>query len=197
MTINSPALTAEQVLWTSRQPTNLNYLRTNGFLFMVANMPKVSYFCQSANIPPLDLGIATQRTPLIDVPHPGDRLTFGQLSIRFKVSEDMSNFMELYTWLFGLGRPLSSQQYVDYINSQSFRFPQIAKFSEGPQFSDGTLLVMDANNNAVAQFNFADIFPTSISGMDFDISSGEAQTFTATATFSFLYFTATSLLTNG
>ena len=138
-----------------------------------------------------------QSTPMIDIKHPGDKMTFGELVIRFKVSEDMSNFMELYTWLFGLGRPLSSQQYVDYIASQSFRFPQIAKFSEGPQFSDGTLLVMDANNNAVSQFNFADIFPTSISGMDFDISSGEAQTFTATATFAFLYYTATSLLTNG
>jgi hypothetical protein len=197
MTITSPQLTAEQIMWTSRQPNNLNYLRTNGFLFMIANLPKISYFCQSANIPPINLGIATQSTPLLDIKHPGEKLTFGELSIRFKVSEDMSNFMELFTWFVGLGRPISSQQFVDYVKSQSFRFPQIAGFTEGPQFSDATLLVMDANNNPVSQFNFVDLFPTSMTGMDFDISSGEAITFTCSATFAFLYYLPTPLLTNG
>jgi hypothetical protein len=189
-TQTSSPLTAESVMWTSRQPTNLNYLRANGFLFMIANMPKVSYFCQSANVPPLSLGVAEQPTPLLDIPHPGEKLTFGELEIRFMVSEDMSNFMELYTWLFGLGHPLNSDQFKDYVQSQAFRFPQIGKFSEGPQFSDATLLILDANNNPTAQFNFVDCFPTSMSNMSFDISSGEATFFQATATFRYLYYTA-------
>lgn len=163
---------------------------------MVANMPKVSYFCQSANVPPLTLGVAIQPTPLRDVPHPGEKLNYGELSLRFMVSEDLSNFMELYTWLVGLGHPMSTDQFKSYVQSQAFRFPQIANFSEGPQFSDATLLVLDANNNPTAQFNFVDCFPTSMSGMDFDISSGTAVYFQATVTFQYLYYTATPL-TNG
>src|SRR3990167_6102162 len=166
VTLTSSKLTIEDILWTSRQPSNLNYLRTNGFLFAVTKLPKVSYFCQAANIPSLTLGTAIQQTPFVDIPHPGDKLVFDQLSIRFMVQENLENFMELYTWMIGLGFPVSRDQFRTYVNTYADRYPQLK--SELPQLSDETLLVLDNSNNPVAQFNFTDCFPTSLTTMEFD-----------------------------
>ena len=180
--------------WQSRQPSNLNYLRANGFLFMVQNLPKVSYFCQVANVPTINLGVARQPTPFVDIPHPGEKLQFGELVLRFKVQENLENFMEIFTWFVGLGFPVSRDQFKNYVSGQAFRYPQIN--AEGPQLSDATLLVLDANNNPSAQFNFVDCFPTSLSDMNFDISSGEAQYFQSTVSFAYSYYTVESLVTS-
>ena len=193
-TITSPKLTVDSMQWQSRQPSNLNYLRANGFLFMVQNLPKVSYFCQVANVPTINLGVARQPTPFVDIPHPGEKLQFGELVLRFKVQENLENFMEIFTWFVGLGFPVSRDQFKNYVSGQAFRYPQIN--AEGPQLSDATLLVLDANNNPSAQFNFVDCFPTSLSDMNFDISSGEAQYFQSTVSFAYSYYTVESLVTS-
>ena len=185
ITHESPKITAEQVLWTSRQPSNLNYLRANGFLFYIHSLPKVSYFCQSANVPALTLGVAIQPTPFVDTPHPGEKLQFGELVIRFKVQENLENFMELYAWMTGLGFPESRDQFREFIKSQQYRYNLGQPRSESPQLSDATLIVLDSSNNPCAQFDFIDAFPTSISDMSFDISDGEAVYFQATASFQF------------
>jgi hypothetical protein len=194
ITKTSPKLTNEEILWTSRQPSNMNYLRTNGFLFSVMSLPKVSYFCQAANIPSLTLGTAIQQTPLVDAPHPGDKLVIGELSIRFKVQQNLENFMEIYTWLVGLGFPTNREEFKAYVKSQQYRYPQIKQNRESPQLSDAILMALDSSNNPIAQFYFEDCFPTSLSNMDFSISEGQAEYFQATATFAFTHYTPQSLV---
>ena len=98
-------LNVSDAAFSANNPGELDYLRPNSFKFMVHNIPNVSYFCQAANIPEINIPAAEQPTPLVDIPYPGDKLQFGPLMIRFLVQEDMMNYKELYDWLIGLGFP--------------------------------------------------------------------------------------------
>ena len=96
--------------FSANNPGELDYMRPNAFKFMIHNLPNVSYFCQAANIPEINLPPADQATPLVDIPHPGDKLQFGSLMIRFLIQENMLNYKELYDWLIGLGFPEDRKQ---------------------------------------------------------------------------------------
>ena len=163
--------------FSASNPGELDYLRPNAFKFMIHNIPNVSYFCQAANIPEINLPAAEQATPLVDIPHPGDKLQFGSLMIRFLVQEDMMNYKELYDWLIGLGFPEDRKQYKEFGKAQNYRFPDInpQKQQSLGQFSDASLFMLDSNNNPITKITFRDAFPTSLQGLDFEISSGNTD----------------------
>lgn len=186
-----------EIQWVNRQPEQMNYLRPSGFRFLIQGLPQVTYFCQAANIPTINLGFVTQYTPLIDIPRPGEKLQFGELNIQFLIQEDMQNYSELYNWLIGLGSPENSYQFQQRNSEQAYRDPSGAASttkSDLTNYSDASLMVMSSNNIAVAQLNFKDCFPISLSGVDFDISNGQTQYFTASAIFKYTSFTVESLI---
>jgi hypothetical protein len=61
------------------------------------------------------------------------------------------------------------------------------------EYSDAALLVLDSDNLPISRLNFMDCFPISLSGLDFDISSGNVQYFVAQAVFKYRSFTVESL----
>ena len=76
---------------------NRNFLSPVGFKFTLRRAPGVAFFCNEANIPDMTLGEAIQPTYLRDIPTPGDKIQFGDLSLRFLVDEDLTNYMEIQT----------------------------------------------------------------------------------------------------
>ena len=44
-----------EAAFSANNPGELDYLKPNGFKFMVHNIPNVSYFCQAANIPEINI----------------------------------------------------------------------------------------------------------------------------------------------
>lgn len=171
--------------WDAGNPGELDYLKPNGFKFLVHNLPNVSFFCQSANIPDVSLGSPQVATPLVDYYEPGDKLAYGELMIRFIIQENMANYNELYEWLIGLGFPESHKQYTDFSKSQSYRFPNIRPDKQQAlgNFSDATLFILDSNNNPQTKIVFQDAFPTSLSGLEFELSSGNTDYFQGVASF--------------
>ena len=95
----------------STQPENFNYFNPIGFKFEVDKLPNVNFFCQSARLPGLTLGEATQPNPFRDIPTPGDKILFEELTIRFVVDEELENWLEMKEWIFGLGYPNSTDEY--------------------------------------------------------------------------------------
>ena len=67
------------------QISNRNFLSPVGFEFTLAKEPKVSFFSNTARIPELSLGTAVQPSYLKDVDVPGDKLQYGDFSLRFLV----------------------------------------------------------------------------------------------------------------
>ena len=79
--------------------TNRNFLSPVGFKFALKRSPAVAFFCNEANIPSMDLGVAEQPTYLKNIPTPGDKIQFGDLNLRFLVDEDLKNYMEIQNWI--------------------------------------------------------------------------------------------------
>jgi hypothetical protein len=172
-------------------PTTYDYLRPNAFRFSVKDIPNVSFTCQSANLPQLALGFASQPTPFTDIPRIGDKLDFGEFTIRFLISEDMSNYIEIYNWLVALGFPKDYTQFNALIKNRPSRFPFKVNQqgeSEVLAYSDATLTILDSTNTPKVNIIYKDIFPVSLEGLDFDIASAGVEYFTAIASFKYTLF---------
>ena len=168
-----------------------NFLRPNAFRFLIKNLPSVAFTCQSANLPSLSLGFTTQPTPFLDIPHVGDKNLFGDFTIRFLITEDMSNYIELYEWLVALGFPNDYNQYRNFTGERLNRFPFVKDARGAPAavaYSDATLTILDSNNVPKTNINFKDVFPTSVEALDFDITSSSVDYFVGIASFKYKLF---------
>ena len=91
-------------------PSNQNFLSPVGFKFIIGRTPNVDYFCQSASIPEVSIGARDIQTPVKDYTIPGDKMTYGDLQLKFLVNEDLDNYYEIYKWLKGLSNPKHQNQ---------------------------------------------------------------------------------------
>ena len=92
-------------------PDNKNFLGQTGFRLVLDRIPTVSYFSQSASIPPVSIGTSNQTNPFTDIPLAGEKITYSPFNLTFRVDEDMINYLEIYNWLVGLGSPENFDQY--------------------------------------------------------------------------------------
>ena len=174
------------------QIDNRNFLAPVGFKFSLKRSPGVAYFCNSANIPDLNLGVANQPNYLRDIPTPGDKIDFGDLNIRFLVDEDLTNYMEIQKWLRGLGFPEEVQEFRDWEGSGFTPKRNYGK-SGHDIYSDGTLQIL--SSNLVAQFNvkFTDLWPYSLTTLSFDATDTDIEYFTADVSFKYTMYNITDL----
>ena len=161
---------------------NRNFLAPVGFKFSLSKFPKVDFFCNSARIPEITLGTAIQPSYLKEIDIPGEKLIYGDLSIRFLVDEQLENYVAVHNWLTGLGFPETPQQFIDKTTDRD----GLRDFQE--QFCDGSLHILNSNYNDVAIVKFRDIFPTSITSLDFDATETDINYFTAEATFKYVIY---------
>ena len=171
------------------QIQNRNFLSGVAFKFNLAKFPKVDFFSNSARIPELNLELAQQSSYLKNLAVPGERLTFGDFTLRFLVDENMENYLAVYDWLKGLVFPESTKQNREVTtNSDGQRDTKEA-------FCDGTLRILNSNYREVAKVKFSDLFPISITSLDFDATNTDVQYFTAEATFKYTIYDLKSSIT--
>lgn len=171
---------------TRGQIDNRNFLSPTGFKFTLTRTPKVAFFCNQANIPDLNLGIAVQPSYTKMLPTPGDIIEFGDLSLRFLVDENLENYMEIQNWIRGLGFPEDLQQFDDLEKSGVSR----GNYEKDRQniYSDGTLQVLTSSQIPNFQIRFQDLFPYSLSTMTFDATETDIQYFTADVSFKYTIY---------
>ena len=172
----------------AKQVTNRNFLSGVAFKFNLTKFPKVDFFSNSARIPELNLELATQTSYLKNIDVPGERLSYGDFTLRFIVDENMENYLAVYNWLTGLGFPETGKQFKEVTtDSDGQRDPKEA-------FCDGTLRILNSNYREVAKVKFTDLFPISLSSLDFDATNTDVQYFTAEATFKYTIYDLKSSL---
>ena len=165
-----------------KQIQNRNFLSGVAFKFNLTKFPKVDFFSNSARIPELSLELAQQASYLKNIAVPGERLTFGDFTLRFLVDENMENYISVYNWLTGLGFPETTKEFADIIkDSDGQTDPKEA-------FCDGTLRILNSNYREVAKVKFNDLFPISLTSLDFDATNTDVQFFTAEATFKYTLY---------
>jgi hypothetical protein len=170
---------------------NRNFLAPTGFKFSLKRSPGVAFFCNQANIPSLDLGIATQPSYLKDIDVPGDKIQFGDLTLRFLVDEDLVNYMEIQNWIRGLGYPETLQEF-DRLEKEAV-LPGNFDRSGDNIYSDGTLQILSSNLVAKFNVNFKDMFPYSLSTITFDATDTDIEYFTADVSFKYTIYNLTDL----
>jgi len=178
----------------SSQIENRNFLSPTGFKFLLKKSPKVAFFCNQANIPDLNLGIANQPTYLKDIDTPGDKITFGDLNLRFLVDENLENYMEIQNWIRGLGYPESVQEFRDLSNQAIIQ----GGYANDRQniYSDGTLQILSSSLVSKFQVFFKDLFPYSLQTLTFDATDTDIQYFTADVSFKYTIYSITDLSNN-
>ena len=168
----------------SNQIKNRNYLSPVGFKFIITKAPKADFFSNSANIPGINLGFAQQPTYLKNIPVAGDKLVYEDFNLTFFVDENLVNYMEVHNWLKGLGFPESIQQFIDLKNGDEYTPNQGAKDALN-EYSDATLIIYNSNFNEISKVHFKDVFPVSLSTIEFDATAGDINYIVATATFKY------------
>ena len=189
-----------------RQPTKLDYASPTQFKFNVIKLPKVEYFCTSVNIPGISINYVEQQTPLKDIPHPGEKLKYSDLQMSFIVDENLENYQEIHGWLVGLGFPDDHSDYNTLIEAGKDRFPtskssvssELGKIrypapSQGAALSDATLMVLTNKNNPVVEVRFKDIFPISLSNLEYNQQATDINYLTAQVTFKYSIYNFASI----
>lgn len=181
--------------------SNRNFLSPVGFNFILMKAREVDFFCQSATIPEISMNSATQATRLRNIPVPGDELNYGNLRLRFLVDEEMYNYLAVHTWMRKLGFPVNSEEY-DFETQDSlyqkrkfapdmvenFRLKEGGSLDFNFETSDAALQVLSSNYNTVRTVKFYDLFPVSLSTLEFKADDPDIQYMTAEVTFKYLYF---------
>ena len=170
-----------------RQPTNINHLTPIAYRFNIRKIPNVIYFCQAVNIPGISFPETVQRTPFTNINIPGDTLVYEDLTIRFLVDEDLQAYKEIFDWMSALTAPKAFTQYKTERDTN-----KVLRRSTGNLFSSAELIILNNNMNPNKEIIFDDVFPTSLSSIEFD-SGSTLDTLSATVTFKYTTYSINSV----
>ena len=192
--INTSMTTSTSPL--NRQPTKLDYSSPTQFRFLINQLPKVQYFTTEANIPGIALGDIELATPLKNIPLMGDKLTYEDLNITFIVDENLENYVEMHTWLTSIGFPNDRSQFANFRSATSNVATNTrgeskdigdvkASTPERAMYSDAVMTILTNKNNPVVECRFADVFPTSLSGLTYSQNQTDVEYLTAEVNFKY------------
>ena len=186
-----------------RQPTKLDYASPTQFKFGIHQLPKVEYFVTQAEIPDISLDTTVQNTPFKDIPIPGEKLTYSNLTVTFLVDEYLENYISLHDWITGLGFPQNRAQFTKFRDVTS-NTPADggtgasvdivgSAISDKSMYSDGYLMILSNKNNPIVQIDFQDMFPISLGALSYDQGATDVEYLSVSTTFAYNIYTLTTL----
>ncbi len=186
----------------ARQPEQLDYASPTQFRFGIHQLPKVEFFTVTANLPGISVDNTTLPTPYKDISIMGEKPTFENLTISFIVDEYLENYISLHNWLTGIGFPQSRSQFSTYRDITS-NTPAAGgsnpvdivgkSVPDKAMYSDAFLMILSNKNNPIVEVNFHNVFPTSLSALDFSQAATDVEYLTASAEFSYQVYEINTL----
>ena len=144
-----------------------NNLSALSYKIKIAGAMNLEMRCQSVSIPGIGLGTAPTATPFLTMQEPGTISYGGPLTVTFMVGENLTDYLEVYNWMIGLGTPDGFDQ------------------SYNRKFSDASVLILGSSYKPLFNVRFTQIFPLSISPLEFSSTLTDVQYVTAQASFNF------------
>lgn len=166
----------------NRSPENTNILQPTKFILTFDRIRTTQYFCQRVNLPGIQLGEVNRATPFLDMYSPGTKLTYDTLDVEFILDEELQAWKNLYDWFLTMADPNGFEKRDGSRELQTIK-----------HFSDATLSILSGLNNPLIRIHYTNVFPLSISNIQFDSTLSADTIMTATATFryqSYTYLTA-------
>lgn len=171
-------------------PSTYDYLKPNGFRFVIKDLPNVAYTCQEISLPTLGIGFIQVQYPTLDVKLPTNKPEFGDFSLSFIVSETMQNYKELYNWIIALA-DFDEKAYTDFMQHRLNMFPGATKnnkYSENIKYSDASLFILNSSNLPKIEVKFKKLFPITLSPLSFNTTVDSIQYLVCGATFKYSSF---------
>ena len=167
----------------NKQIENRNFLSPIGFKFSLAKFPKISYFCQTANIPSMNLSIQQQSTPFRSLPLEGF-IEYDPLTLSFLVDENLENYLILHNWIRALGTP------DDTLERRSYKLKMQQEFGKDNNdlYADGTLMVLNSNFNHNFDVVFEDMIPIGLNALEFNTTVDGTEYAMAQVSFRYLAY---------
>ena len=156
-----------------RQPDNINALQPTAFRFIMSKSPETVYFCQSAQIPALNINSTEVLSAAATFNVPDPKMSFEDLTLSFLVNEDMGNWFELYNWM------------LEFANVDGFSNPTKTLGDPADYKVDGSLILLNSYSNPSIIVTFKDIFPTNLSSIEFSTSETDITPIVCNATFQY------------
>ena len=150
--------------WYKEQPSNRNFLNPIGYLLKLEKFEGVDFFCQGANVPDVNMPSIDVASPFRNLPIvPGGGVTFGDFSVRFIVDEDLKNYYSIHNWMRDNGN-------ADQMARQT---------PEKDIYTNGQLHIVTSSYNPAFVVEFKDLFPVSLTNLQFDDTISDVEYITA------------------
>lgn len=104
---------------------------------------------------------------------PGGNVAHESFSVKFVVSESLNNWREIYNWI------MSCSTYTD--------FSKIVD-TDKSLVSDATLFILNSKNGLTHTVRFYNLFPKSLSSIEFDFTDTELTTLVSSVEFAFSHY---------
>ena len=159
--------------WYKEQPSNRNFLNPIGYLLKLEKFEGVDFFCQTANIPDVSMPTTEVASPFRNLPvYPGGGVTFGDFSVRFIVDEDLKNYYSIHSWMRDVGN-------ADQMSRTT---------PENDIYTGGQLHIVTSAYNPAFIVDYQNLFPVSLTNLQFDATITDVEYLTAEVTFKFQQF---------
>jgi 4-hydroxyphenylpyruvate dioxygenase-like putative hemolysin len=154
--------------WYKEQPTNRNFLNPIGYLLKLEKFEGVDFFCQRANVPDVTMPTTEVVSPFRNLPIvPSGGVAFGDFSVSFIVDEDLKNYNSIHKWMRDNGNADQMQRTT----------------KESDIYTNAQLHIVTSQYNPAFVVEFRNIFPVSLSGLQFDATITDVEYITAEITF--------------
>lgn len=176
--------------YANSQPATYDYLKPNGFRFVIKDLPNVAYTCQEVTLPTVGVDFIQVPTPNFNYKVVDTKPQFEDFSLKFIVSEGLQNYNELYTWVLALPQH-DEEIYRSFINKRLSRIPGATatnKYSENLKYSDASLFILNSSSIPKVEVKFKSLFPISVSPLSFDTTVDNIQYLVCGATFKYQSF---------
>jgi hypothetical protein len=163
-----------------KNPTNHNFLSPLNFKFQIKRAPHINFFIQEINLPSISIQPKEVGNPFVKIPYPGDHIDYTLLTVKFKVDEDLKNYLEMQSWLRGLGFPQSFDEYSTLSNQNQLEGKGLR--------SDISLIILNSTKLPNYEITFTEAFPVSLSELVFSTTEDTVNYMTATVDFRYILY---------
>lgn len=132
--------------------TQSNPAKSTSFIFSITNRKDISFRIQNSSVGSVNLGVTPFATPSRDLTIPSNKLDFGPMSLRFLVSENLTEWFEIYKWMIDITK--ANNAHIDLVET-------------------GELTILDSNNREVMRVIYTDVFPLTLGELTYSLVDDE------------------------
>ncbi len=152
-----------------------NMLKSNSFQFSMERIPETIFRVTAVNLPDVSVPAPMAASAASNQYFPGSSSEFAQLTLTFLVDENLKNYEEIFRWItqqrYDIGTEFAPK------NTNEMRL-----------VSDATLVTLTNSSNPNRTIKFYDVFPTSLSALNFSTQQADPIPVECTASFYFSRF---------